>query len=278
MSNDNASGVPLEQVARDLLAFEYAQTANYRAASDVRDRSNEAFHEPALRAISRALKSKQAQESATELVQAAVFAQRTVETVFADGVYADVTEEDVDQVRALRRYVESASIRTTPAPEPVGSVHVVGNRNAAYGLVRKEMEPLMQTAVPAEGEPDPALLVSMATCLNHGFGLLETSRQESILHDMRKLWDEVQGRGYYKPERRDYYMGMVDTARLAKAEGDAQDAARYRWLRDRNGAQDDGVPVEIFIDEEAYSPGFLDAQVDAAMGAARTVSRGDDNG
>jgi hypothetical protein len=73
---------------------------------------------------------------------------------------------------------------------------------------------------PAEGEPDPALLVSMATCLNHGFGLLETSRQESILHDMRKLWDEVQGRGYYKPERRDYYMEMVDTARTAKAEGD----------------------------------------------------------
>lgn len=65
------------------------------------------------------------------------------------------------------------------------------------------------------------------------------------------------------------------SARPAKAEGDAQDAARYRWLRDRNGAQDDGVPVEIFIDEEAYSPGFLDEQVDAAMGAARTVSRGD---
>jgi hypothetical protein len=68
------------------------------------------------------------------------------------------------------------------------------------------------------------------------------------------------------------------TARPAKAEGDAQDAARYRWLRDRNGAQDDGVPVEIFIDEEAYSPGFLDEQVDAAMGAGRTVSRGESNG
>lgn len=68
----------------------------------------------------------------------------------------------------------------------------------------------------------------------------------------------------------------IDTARPAKAEGDVQDAARYRWLRDRNGVQDDGVPVEIFIDEEAHSPGFLDAQVDAAMDTARTVSRGDE--
>jgi hypothetical protein len=62
-------------------------------------------------------------------------------------------------------------------------------------------------------EPDTALLVSMATCLNHGFGLLGTTRQQSMLRDMRKLWDEVMGRGYYRPERADFYMGMIKPVR-----------------------------------------------------------------
>lgn len=51
----------------------------------------------------------------------------------------------------------------------------------------------------SDGEPDQALLISMATCLNHGFRFLAPAQQQSMLHDMRKLWDEVQGRGYYSP-------------------------------------------------------------------------------
>lgn len=48
-------------------------------------------------------------------------------------------------------------------------------------------------------EPDQALLISMATCLNHGFGVLPADRQHAMLRDMRKLWDEVMGRGATTP-------------------------------------------------------------------------------
>ena len=44
----------------------------------------------------------------------------------------------------------------------------------------------------------------------------------------------------------------------------SKDAERYAWLRDRAGQ--DGDRVEIFIDNESYAPGHLDAQVDDAMG------------
>lgn len=61
-------------------------------------------------------------------------------------------------------------------------------------------------------EPDTALLVSMATCLYHGFGLLDEGRQDSMLHDMRKLHEEVLGKGYYSPENRERYLSMLAAA------------------------------------------------------------------
>ncbi|MCW0459014.1 hypothetical protein NB717_000082 [Xanthomonas sacchari] len=64
----------------------------------------------------------------------------------------------------------------------------------------------------APDEPDQALLISMATCLNHGFGLLPADRQQSMLRDMRKLWDEVMGRGYYSPQCRERYASMLTAA------------------------------------------------------------------
>ncbi|MGW8429432.1 hypothetical protein ACWGJQ_29075, partial [Peribacillus simplex] len=48
-------------------------------------------------------------------------------------------------------------------------------------------------ALTPPAEPDQALLVSMAVCLDHGFGMATLERQESWLRDMRKLWDEVMG-------------------------------------------------------------------------------------
>ena len=54
-------------------------------------------------------------------------------------------------------------------------------------------------------EPDVALLASIATCLDHGFGTLTTNRQKALLADARKVYDEVVGIGYYRQEnRRDY--------------------------------------------------------------------------
>ena len=55
-------------------------------------------------------------------------------------------------------------------------------------------------------EPPPGLLQSMATCYDHSFGLqspFETEeqhkeRQERILYEMRKYYDEISGYGYFK--------------------------------------------------------------------------------
>ncbi|WP_414539954.1 hypothetical protein [Stenotrophomonas forensis] len=58
-------------------------------------------------------------------------------------------------------------------------------------------------------EPDHALLVSMAMCLDQGFGLLRPEQQKSQLREMRKLWDEVMGRGYYSPDNRERYVAML---------------------------------------------------------------------
>lgn len=58
-------------------------------------------------------------------------------------------------------------------------------------------------------EPDQALLASMAMCLRHGFGLDTPEQQQSQLREMRKLWDEVVGRGYYSPQNRERYVAML---------------------------------------------------------------------
>lgn len=58
-------------------------------------------------------------------------------------------------------------------------------------------------------EPDRALLCSMAVCLNHGFGLLPAATRSRVLDDMRKLYDEVAGRGYYQPDNRERYLAWL---------------------------------------------------------------------
>lgn len=58
-------------------------------------------------------------------------------------------------------------------------------------------------------EPDKALLVSMAMLVYHGFGLLTPEQKQSQLREMRKLWDEVMGRGYYSPDNRERYVALL---------------------------------------------------------------------
>lgn len=61
-------------------------------------------------------------------------------------------------------------------------------------------------AEPVADQPDPALLASMAMRINHGFGLMDRMAQNSLMNDMRKVWEEVVGRGYYSPDRADRYL------------------------------------------------------------------------
>lgn len=70
------------------------------------------------------------------------------------------------------------------------------------------LDAIIAALTPPE-EPDQALLVSMAMCLRHGFGLDTPEQQQSQLREMRKLWDEVMGRGYYSPESRERYIAML---------------------------------------------------------------------
>lgn len=91
--------------------------------------------------------------------------------------------------------------------------------NLSLTIDTKEVQALLQSYLNSlEGwqlvpvEPDQALLVSMATCLNHGFGLLTKESQELILYDMRKLYDEMVGKGYYSQENRERYLAMLAAA------------------------------------------------------------------
>jgi len=63
----------------------------------------------------------------------------------------------------------------------------------------------VEQGAPEGREPARELLVSMAICLDHGFGLRDARSQEATLYNMRKLWDEVMGRGFYSPERKAFY-------------------------------------------------------------------------
>lgn len=53
-------------------------------------------------------------------------------------------------------------------------------------------------AAPLPAEPPPGLLNSMALRYRHDFGLLSTEVQDSILRDMRRLYEEVSGHGFYR--------------------------------------------------------------------------------
>lgn len=57
-------------------------------------------------------------------------------------------------------------------------------------------------------EPPYGLLVSMALRHNHGFGLLEEAARQILIDDMRKVHEEVVGRGFYVKERDPMYTFM----------------------------------------------------------------------
>ncbi|WP_423156456.1 hypothetical protein [Stenotrophomonas maltophilia] len=70
------------------------------------------------------------------------------------------------------------------------------------------LDAIIAALTPPE-EPDQALLVSMAMFVHHGFGLLTPEQKQFQLREMRKLWDEVMGRGFYSPDNRERYVAML---------------------------------------------------------------------
>lgn len=57
--------------------------------------------------------------------------------------------------------------------------------------------------------PDQALLVSMAMRVDHAFGIRDSNQQQSLLDDMRHVWEEVEGKGFYKPGNRGMYLAQL---------------------------------------------------------------------
>jgi hypothetical protein len=210
--------------------------------------------------------------------------QAVWQVLVTSGIWKDVTEDDARLYAIAGREVRTLYPRPADARVPEGEVqrmvdamlaerarigegHEYGPEEYFARLARAALLAIPPAAKPEQGAPDEALLISMATCLNHGFGLLSAERQRAELHDMRKVWDEVQGRGYYSPERRDFYLSQlnaedapftVDAQPKPAGEAvDAEDAARYRWLR----TQYRGVEVHrnLFSSKQAFD-GWVDAR------------------
>ncbi|WP_329767328.1 hypothetical protein [Stenotrophomonas maltophilia] len=84
-----------------------------------------------------------------------------------------------------------------------------GHAGAEAKIVHRAAVRAIIAALTPPDEPDQALLVSMAMLVYHGFGLLTPEQKQSQLREMRKLWDEVMGRGYYSPDNRERYVAML---------------------------------------------------------------------
>lgn len=62
-------------------------------------------------------------------------------------------------------------------------------------------------AIPSEGR-----LISMALRYRHDFGLLADNPQQSILSQMKQLYEEAIGAGFYSPEKEEHYKAMIAAA------------------------------------------------------------------
>lgn len=110
--------------------------------------------------------------------------------------------------------VEQRARELPPLPMHKGllTLHNTGGVSQFYGYTEKQMTEYATAAIAAltpPDEPDQALLVSMAMLVYHGFGLLTPEQKQFQLREMRKLWDEVMGRGYYSPDNRERYVAML---------------------------------------------------------------------
>ena len=94
-------------------------------------------------------------------------------------------------------------------------------------------------------EPDVALLASIATCLDHGFGTLTTDRQKALLADARKVYDEVVGIGYYRQETRGEYLRWLSN----EIPGGERDSNKFQAAFPEGVAAPQSAPVAQALTE-----------------------------
>jgi hypothetical protein len=92
----------------------------------------------------------------------------------------------------------------------------LANAQSEAKFCREHLERERANALPKE--PPIGLLMSMALRLDHAigckgyydqFGLDHARRVEMAIDDMRKVYEEISGQGFYKPEREAEYAGMA---------------------------------------------------------------------
>lgn len=110
---------------------------------------------------------------------------------------------------AIEKRARELLARSYEADGMVGRSGVI--RNPSQYMEKPDRRALgcIIAALTPPDAPDQALLVSMAMLVYHGFGLLTPEQKQSQLREMRKLWDEVMGRGYYSPDNRERYVAML---------------------------------------------------------------------
>lgn len=69
------------------------------------------------------------------------------------------------------------------------------------------LHPRLERTIPAE--PPLELLVSMAVRFDHGFGLLSHRTQQMRIGQMRQLYEEIAGTGFFHESRKAFYLGML---------------------------------------------------------------------
>jgi hypothetical protein len=167
-------------------------------------------------------------------------ALETLETL-AEGAAATVTEgagaapqadasESTLDMQALQKELFLSSMKDVFRFTRDELIQLLGRRFLLEGVTVRGEDPVHP---PAEGEleyvvvptePDVALLASMATCLNHGFSLLDKDEQGQQIYDMHKVYDEVVGKGYYQHSVRSRYTDWLAKEHGGQRERDPQSA------------------------------------------------------
>jgi len=92
------------------------------------------------------------------------------------------------------------------------ALEVIGDVLSGVSYPYGEAWDVIRSRLEVSDEPDVALLVSMAMRINHGFGVDDQRSQEIQLADMRRCWEEVVGKGFYRPENRKQYLAALVAA------------------------------------------------------------------
>lgn len=148
-------------------------------------------------------------------------------------------------VREVMKAVETRARELDAAkPEQVHTCSYYCDRPGCLKAQRDELRDRLEGLDGAKGgeEPERELLVSMAVRLDHGFGLRDEEWQAATLRDMRKVWEEVMGRGFYSPERKAFYSSMTTPPAQA-----AEAVERVAWAI--RSSFYDGVCGEVPWDE-----------------------------